>query len=185
MNIDLIFQRFLQKCVLTKMLSPITDFDCTISAREDFIRNEMYEVKPSIAFIDNVGPVILTCRDHDGGTKKLSIHVPRIQKNTLPSKYSDKLAHAVLQYRTIEPVKATQYSTQFQMNEQRGSFTGIDTFTLSEYRRFDMTSKLLGESEALEPSSSDRIPMHCSLNWLKRMQLEDQLPIQNELKQRK
>ena len=156
-NIDLIFQRYLQKCVFTKMMSSITDFDCTISAREDFIRNDMYdiwllnpqwEVKPSIAFIDNVGPVILTCRDHGGGTKKMSIHVPRVPKNTLPSKFSDQLAHAVLQCRTIKPVKATQYSTQFQMNEQRGSFTGIDTFTLSEYRRFDMTSKLLGESEA-------------------------------------
>ena len=79
-------------------MSPITDFDCTISAREDFIRNDMYdiwllnpqwEVKPSIAFIDNVGLVILTCRDHGGGTKKLSIHVSRVQKNTLPSKFSD------------------------------------------------------------------------------------------------
>ena len=95
-----------------------------------WLLNPQWEVKPSIAFIDNVGPVILTCRDHGGGTKKLSIHVPRVQKNTLPSKFSDQLAHAVLQCRTIKPVKATQYSTQFQMNEQRGSFTGIDTFTL-------------------------------------------------------
>ena len=127
------------------------------SAREDYVRDEEYEcwllnplwkVMPSIAIFEDTGPVVLTCRDHNGGTKKRMIHPCRQPDHILPAKHADQIAHAIIQCRTIKPVKSTQYSTQYQMHEQRGTFNGIDTFGLTDFRRFDFTSKLSAESES-------------------------------------
>lgn len=103
---------------------------------------------PSIAFIKDHGPVILTCSDHAGGSKKMMIHPARLPNHILPAKHPDQLSYAVIQSRTIKPMRNTQYSTQYQMHEQKGTFNGIDTFGLTNFRRFDFTSKLLAESEA-------------------------------------
>ena len=63
------------------------------SAREDYIRDEEYEcwllnplwkIMPSIALFDDTGPVVLTCRDHNGGTKKRMVHPYRHPDHILP-----------------------------------------------------------------------------------------------------
>jgi hypothetical protein len=153
----MVYQRYLPLCILTKVICDRKKIVQNVSsARDDFIRDEQYDcwllnpawkIMPSIAIFDE-GPVVLTCRDHDGGNSKFMIHTCRQPNHILPSKHSDQLAHAVIQSRTIKPVKSTQYSTQFQMHEQRGTFNGIDTFGLSDFRQFDFSSKLLAESEA-------------------------------------
>ena len=66
----------------------------------------------------------------------------------LPSEYSGQLAPSVIQSRTIKPIKAFTYSTQFQMHEKRGTFNGLDSFSLTDFHRFDFTSKVSAESEA-------------------------------------
>ena len=45
-------------------------------------------------------------------------------------------------------MKATQYSTQFQMHEQRGTFCGVDTCSLTKFGRYDFTSSLLADAES-------------------------------------
>ena len=63
---------------------------CTFveSAREDYLRKiiDDYEYhlfkhawthRPYIAFVDNRGSVVLTCRHHDKGNTKFYLHPPR------------------------------------------------------------------------------------------------------------
>ena len=66
----------------------------------------------------------------------------------LPAPTSDQLCHAVIQSRTIKPMKTTQFSTQFQMHKQRGTFCGIDTYSLTNFGKHDFTSFLLSQTES-------------------------------------
>ena len=77
------------------------------------------------------------------------IHTPRAVQHILPSMYPDQLAHAVIQCRTVKPMRKTTYSTQFQLCEQRGSFAGIDTFSMTDFQNMEITSSLLTHYESL------------------------------------
>ena len=79
----------------------------------------------------------------------MMIHTPRLPKHILPSKYSDQLAHAVIQCRTVKPMRKTKYSTQFELFEQKGTFNGIDTFGLTDYQNMAIPSELLAHYESL------------------------------------
>ena len=132
-----------------------------LSTRDDYIRdvddaydrlllNPDWEARPILAILpDGKGARVLTCNSHDNGTKFHVIHPPRNpRRNNLPAYISDQTCHAVIQSRTIKPMKATQYSTQFQMHEQRGTFAGVDTCSLTNFGRFDSTSLLLAHNES-------------------------------------
>ena len=77
------------------------------------------------------------------------IHTPRLPKHILPSMYSDQLCHAVIQCRTIKPMRRTKYSTQFELYEQKGTFNGIDTFGLTDFQNMSISSELLAHYESL------------------------------------
>ena len=119
------------------MISNKAAFKYVILARDDYahddkdqdclLLNPNWKVKPSIAFVNGIGPVVLTCSDHNKGNTSLMIHPCRQPSHILPAELSDQLCHAVIKPRCIKPMKASQYSTSFQMHEQRGTFNGIDT----------------------------------------------------------
>lgn len=160
-SLDLMLQRYLQKCIIKKMYSNRNGFKSLESTREDFIRcdddydrwllndDPMWAIRPSITFVDGV-PFVMTCDDHDKGSKSLFIHPPRSPSQYgLPSKYSDQLSHCAIRTRSIKPIQKNYYSTSYQMHEQRGAFNGIDTCNISTYRKFDFNSALLSEVEAV------------------------------------
>ena len=129
-----------------------------LSIREDYIRHEgddedcwlfnnNWLILPSIAFIQNRGPVILTCSDHNNGSRLFMVHTCRWQHN-LTSKKPDQLCQAVIQPRVIKPARAKKYSMSFQMFHQTGSFNGIDTCSATSFGEFNIQSKLLFEAEA-------------------------------------
>ena len=155
---DAFLQRFLPKCYIDKISN---DKICEniYSSREDYVRgsiedydcillNPEWKVLPSVAFIDDKGPYILTCRHHDGGTNKAYIHTPRQPYHVIPSEHGDQLSHAVIKTRFIKPMKAKKFSNTYQMHEQRGSFQGIDTCDVTDYGNFGICSVLLEESES-------------------------------------
>ena len=156
-SLDLIFQRFLPKVQFTKFFNNTKGFAYTKSARDDYIRhdddydcwllNTNWMIQPSIAFINGI-PCVLTCDDHNKGTKCHIIHQPRQPLHIIASKYSDQLSHCCIRSRTVKPMKSSQFSTGYQMHEQRGSFNGIDTCNVTSYHKFDFRSKLLRDSEA-------------------------------------
>ena len=96
-----------------------------------------------------VGPVVLTCKHHHKGNNKMMIHTPRLPGHILPSKYSDQLAHAVIHCRTVRPMRKTKYSTQFELFEQKGTFNGVDTFGLTDFKNMEISSDLLAHYESL------------------------------------
>ena len=156
-SIDIVFQRYLPKCNL-KLMNNSKAFKYIEYSRDDYIRREgdydewilnpKWKIRPSISFKNNT-PFILTCHDHDKGTKLCMIH-PCRQPSThnLPSKYSDQLTHCCIRSRTVKPMKHSTYSTGFQMHEQRGTFNGIDTCNVTSYRNFSFRSKLLSDAES-------------------------------------
>ena len=159
-GLDVIFQRFLPKYIFKKFLTNKNSFKFCEFARDDYIRDEdeeydnwllnpLWKVRPTISFNKHGVPNILTCDDHENGTKTYLIHTPRSPlKHNLPSKYSDQLSHCSIRTRTIKPMAKKYYSNSFQMHEQRGSFNGIDTCNISTYRKFNFNSSLLSAFES-------------------------------------
>ena len=89
-----------------------------VSARDDFLLpssevdywlfNPEWKVLPSIAFLEGKGPVVLTCKAHDGGTKLSMLHPCRWQHNLSPH-CADQIAQAVINPRVFKPMKAAAY----------------------------------------------------------------------------
>lgn len=86
---------------------------------------------------------------HKGGSVLDYIHVRTHPVTTLPTRFADQLAPAVVQSRVIRPMRVQKYSISFQMHEMRGSFAGLDTLSLGRYRRFDFRSLLTLETESI------------------------------------
>lgn len=170
--IDTIFQRYLQYCEIKTIQDPkYLLHKNVLSAREDYIRldvdddddmwlfNPEWKIKPTIAYVEDKGPCVLTCNEHDKGTKLFMIHSCR-WKHNLPSARSDQLCQAVIQPRTLKPIQASKYSMSFQMFQQSGSFNGIDTCSAVSYGNFDFKSKLLDEAEARSIKNRPDINAH-------------------------
>ena len=102
--------------------------------------NPDWLVSLSIAFKSKYGPRDMVCRDHDNGCPKMMVNLPQQPSHNLPSKRSDQLSHVIIQPRSIKTVRVATYSTSFQMHEQRGSFSGIDTCSITNVGKFDFTS---------------------------------------------
>ncbi len=172
--IDVIIQRLLQKAVIKIHTKIESGFEKRVlSIREDYIRDEdgdeqdfllfnpEWAVVPSIAFVDGRGPMVLTCSDHNNGSNLFMIH-PCRWHHSLASNQPDQLCQAVIQPRTLKPIKASKYSIGFQMFHQAGSFSGIDTCSATSYGRFDFNSKLIREAEARSIRNRPDINLHLS-----------------------
>ncbi len=96
-----------------------------------------------------MGPCVLTCRYHDGGTGDQYFHLPCSPNHNIPALRSDQLAHAVMKPRTIRPMRSSAYSNTYQMHEMRGSFGGIDTCDVSDFGSFNFLLRLTEENESL------------------------------------
>lgn len=170
--LDIIFQRILQKCSFNMFTNSNLNLQKNVvSIREDYIRehddedmlffNPEWKVLPSLAFVTGKGPMILTCNEHDGGTKLFMVH-PCRWKHNLPARKPDQLCQAVMQPRVLRPMKASKYSTSFQMFHQSGTFNGIDTCSATNYGNFDFSSKLTAEAEARSITNRPDINAHLS-----------------------
>ena len=131
---DIIFQRYLPRVVIKKKISGNEMFKFVISARDDYycdesdcydqwLLNPNWTVHPSIAFINGNCPTILTCYDHNHGTKKHMIHTCRSPDHVLPQPFSDQLCHAVIQSRTVGPVQAKSIPHHFKCMSNVGHST--------------------------------------------------------------
>ena len=151
--IDVVFQRFLQSTEI--VMIDHKKFPNVQWCRDDYIRvggdadvwllNQEWKVRPSIAFIDGV-PKVLTCQDHNGGSTNRMIHPLRWSHN-LPCEQPDQIAQVVTQSRTVKKARASAYSSEWQMYEQRGCFAGLDTCNHVEFGNFERHSILRHEVE--------------------------------------
>ena len=93
---------------------------------DEWLMNPEWKIRPSIAFINN-SPQVMTCLDHKNGTSEMMIH-PYRWKHCLSADQPDQIAEIVVQSLTIKKAKASLYSTEWQIFQQNGSFSGIDTY---------------------------------------------------------
>ena len=80
----------------------VSDYEC-------LLMNNEWRCLPTVCIDSNNVPVVLTCRNHHKGSKKMMLHTSRASKHILPSMYADQLAHAVIQCRTVQPMRKTKY----------------------------------------------------------------------------
>ena len=165
--IDLLIQRYTNDMNII-LIHSVERCKYFFSTREDFIRTDQYcydnillnpkwIVLPSM-FIkpNNKGVFCATCCNHNSGTLKKYLHVPRNPfRHNLPSNNSDQLCHAVIRPRSISGLKASKYSNAYQMHEQRGCFQGIDTCSIQKYGDFSYKEPILEENEALSLNQRD------------------------------
>jgi hypothetical protein len=158
---NLICQRSFLK-VKIKTIHKSNDLVKIYSSRDDYIRydvndydcwvfNPDWQVTPNVIRTSN-GLQVCTCRHHNGVSKKLYIHTPRTPHH-LPSQQSDQLCHAIIKSRIVKNFKASAYSNSYQMNEQRGSFQGVDTCDICNFGDFTFKSRLLSEFECRSVSN--------------------------------
>ena len=173
MEYDLIIQRFIP-AVHLKLISK-TKVSLVVSVCDDYIRDSSYDslllnpkwiVKPSVSFVLDKSPMVLTCRNHDGGTKLQYLHIPRHPHYCLPTKISDQLSHAVIKPRILKQMRASSYSNTYQMIAQNGSFQGIDTCDVTDFGKFNLRSRLLNESESRTIHSRPDINALLHNKWL-------------------
>ena len=151
--IDIVLQRYIQQVEL-KLINhnklPLVqwcrdDFTRLENDNDTWLLNPLWKIRPSIAFINGI-PRVLTCQDHNGGSTNRMIHTCR-WKHALPCNQPDQIAQVVIQSRTVKKTRASSYSTEWQMFEQRGYFSGLDTCNHTEFGRFDKHSILRHEIE--------------------------------------
>lgn len=152
---DAIVSRFFPFLDFAGTISTVTEKARVQSARDDFLSteldmhlyNEEWTVHPTVEFKAGVGPVVLTCDSHDGGTPQKYFHLPKTGCS-LPSAHSDVLSHAVINAKVIHRTKAFRYSTTYQLNKCTGSYSGVECSHISENRHFDFISHLTDLNEA-------------------------------------
>ena len=169
-SLDLVIQRYMPTINL-QLISNVEKNGLLFSSRDDYIRkndendcillNPLWKVTPKIENTKDLGPQVLTCGDHSGGTYKKYVHLPRNpMHHTLCSNYGDQLCQVVLKPRSIKPMKASSYSNSYQMHEQRGCFHGIDTCSLCSFGDFSNRDVILDENEFISISNRSDISSH-------------------------
>ena len=113
------------------------------------LENKEWPIMPTVVYFIGEGPVLLTCRFHNGGSRKKYVHVPVSPVGTLSSGASDQVAAAIIVPRTISKARAKEYNHSFQMSLLRGQYDGVDTYFLSNTPRFNFQSVLSLELESL------------------------------------
>ena len=130
---------------------------------------------PSISFVNSV-PHVMTCADHDKGSKNMMIHTCRWEHN-LPAADSDQVAQVVTQCRVVKTGKASKFSTEWQMMEQHGSFQGLHTCNHIEFGNFDKYSILRFDVERRSIHHRYDIDSHldtlCKNNVISSVQAKD------------
>ena len=164
--LDITIQRFIQQVELVlidpKKLPLIQwcrdDFTRLENDNDTWLMNPAWKIRPSIAFIKGI-PRVLTCLDHNGGNSNRMIHTCR-WKHALPCNQPDQIAQVVTQSRTVKKTKASSYSTEWQMFEQRGYFSGLDTCNHTEFGHFDRHSILRHEIENKAIANRSDVAFH-------------------------
>jgi len=164
-NLAVFIQNHLRKVVLNLPSTEMYKLVKTVqSSRDDYIRVENdydmvlladeWRIRPHVLFVPGRGVMLLVCRYHRSRSdmEKLYLHLPRKPYHNLSPTQSDQLSYCVLGPRTCQPQKTGQYCSGWRMYDQHASYSGIDSFNISEYGNFCQHSVMLREQEALTVS---------------------------------
>ena len=139
-----------------KFMSPKSHFRFLDGIRKDYfvsghliVFNPEWICCPSIAYEDDKGPVILTCRFHSHSSIGRYLHLPISPTPTIFTPASDQYAPVVVCPKTIHTVQARQYSDSFQFNHMDGHYEGIDTLHLCTSGHYNVANALSEQRDQL------------------------------------
>ena len=75
--------------------------------------------------------IIMTRRNHNGGTTKLMLHSFRQLYHIISLAYTYQLCNAITKKHNIKLLKSDKCSNNFQMQEQVVNFNGINTCSIT------------------------------------------------------
>jgi predicted GIY-YIG superfamily endonuclease len=173
LNLDVVLLRYLGSSLCCFTPSSTRLVKRVNSARDDFflyhdylLFNRKWKISASIFYDGCFGPRLMTCSNHGGGDKNSYFHPCRHPSSALSASDSDQLSPVVLRSRTIKRMKASTYSTGYQMNRMKGAFDGVDTLWMTDSHRFDKCSWISGEKE--EAALNHRPDINAMVtNWSK------------------
>jgi len=94
-----------------KLVGIRPDYPYTTSFMLD---NPKWPIRPCLRFIKDMGPMVLVCPEHEGGSTKMYFHVPTNPiTGSLPSMCNPKFAHATINSRTIQTMKLHKCSNTY------------------------------------------------------------------------
>lgn len=162
-DFDAIMYRYLCCVPCTGTVCKPYAIEKVVSSREDFfgeadmhLFNPEWKVLPSVYFHDGVGPVFLTCKEHNGGTSFRYFHLPK-SHSVLPSRHSESMSLAVFRSTTLKPTVPMKYSNGYRLQKCMATYCGVDTAYISEQRHFDYLSHIDDLNEACSFTNRDDI----------------------------
>jgi hypothetical protein len=107
-----------------------------------FLLSKKAPISYSIKVDSNLGPMVCTCRKHNGGSKFRYLHPPKNPlTHTKPATVGDPINHAVIAPRTVTTIKTEhKFST---------GFRGTDSCDLKEVGTFDQNNELSRQNACL------------------------------------
>jgi hypothetical protein len=108
-------------------------------------------ILPSIQFVEGIGPMVCTCKRHNGGSELFYLHPP---KNPLTKTYStsvgDPIGQVAIAPRTVTTIKTkNRYNTTYQMQKCNSGFAGKDCCDIKEVGEWDKNNDISRLNAAL------------------------------------
>lgn len=124
------------------------------------LHNRQWMCRPSISYSKGKGPVVLTCFAHDTRSRGRYVHMPTNPTGTIMTPKSDQYCQAIMVPRTVSAAQAREFTDAFQLNEIYGSYEGVDSMYLSDRGRYNVTSPLSGQRDALSVAGRADVRHH-------------------------
>lgn len=132
-------------------------------ARDDYLSRDKVTQEPKVShLLDGMkplrrvivmslsGPMVCTCRRHDGGNSDRYVHVPvNPVSGSVASIHGNQLAPCTVRPNTIRTTKDGSKCTKFRVNKLSGDYNGIDSCYLGSQPRFDQHSSILQREHLL------------------------------------
>lgn len=135
--LDAFMERLLDRSVET--YSTEAKLRCSTGFRTDLIAksapllgNKRMCCMPTIAFIDDQGPQILTCRYHSASTHQRYIHIPTNPCGSLTFRGDNTLAQVRVIPRTVRAFRAKKFTNSYHLNKIMGNYSGVDSINLTD-----------------------------------------------------
>jgi hypothetical protein len=174
--LDVLYDRILGPKLITfttdlrkrrKFVASIRDDFLSIHSQEEYFAwgkplGMEWKIQPSISFDKDGKPVILTCRNHGGGTRQKMFHVPPAAGpfGTLPPTYGDQIAPVGIMPRVLKAARASKYSHTYSMNKMQGSYGGVDSVNLTTFQKQDYMCPISDSKDGIAIANRDDLRAH-------------------------
>ena len=126
--------------------------------RPDWLDEENHNgfvIKPSLYLSRHHGLLVVTCKDHNGGSHLQYVHPPKNPATGIfPPKHPDRLAPAVVQSNVARPLKANYSVHTYSIVAENIGYTGASSQRIGLKRKWDVNAEdTMPSAEALSANN--------------------------------